>query len=619
MTDTAATRVLDGDAKWTATRVAQSVLFPREGFPDALYLRDTDGWSVDPATGVLSGVAGTVLDFDTYFNAHYLAYWHKLTVIRRIGLRLSLRGRARLSVDHRTKAGSERLLDSRPLEAHGDRAVVVWLCDDRDLPGYGRLGITVGLESDCQISAIDYVTDAPPARTVRLSVGLCTFNRERYLADTLDELARLRDRVPGISNVIVVNQGEPFQSDAVHAALDRSGAREIGQSNLGGAGGFCRTIVEASSMDATHHLLMDDDIQLDGRVIANTLNLLCLLRKDVALGGSMLRAQAPTRLYEAGARLADGWHIVSLGRGAELSRAGSLARFDTVTRCDYNGWWFCVIPLEAPARLRLPLPVFVRGDDVDYGCRLGEHGIETVSFPGIAVWHDTFEAKQRPWLSYYDLRNLLINSSLHPDLVRPYRPLDLLGWIFHRLVLHQYATALALVRAADDFLSGPDHLADPSIPARHARVMTLPPIDRTERVVDQSGGATFGAAGRAMPTTVPAIAWLYVRRVVQISLAIGRRRKPVRLPDAALDPANAGPGPWARDDPDHPGGLIVYRPNILRLWAGSFRALWVAFRFLVRGRHIGRQWRARAPSLTSAAFWADQFGQSDGAVRGRGG
>ena len=36
----------------------------------------------------------------------------------------------------------------------------------------------------------------------------------------------------------------------------------------------------------------------------------------------------------------------------------------------YNGWWFFAFPLAAVDRVGLPLPLFIRGDDVEYGLRL---------------------------------------------------------------------------------------------------------------------------------------------------------------------------------------------------------------------------------------------------------
>ena len=44
-------------------------------------------------------------------------------------------------------------------------------------------------------------------------------------------------------------------------------------------------------------------------------------------------------------------------------------------------------------KVGLPLPVFIRGDDVEYGLRLYMRGVDTIVMPGIAVWHEPFYLK----------------------------------------------------------------------------------------------------------------------------------------------------------------------------------------------------------------------------------
>ena len=42
----------------------------------------------------------------------------------------------------------------------------------------------------------------------------------------------------------------------------------------------------------------------------------------------------------------------------------------------------------------LPAPVFIRGDDFEYGQRLARAGVPTVTLPGIAVWHDVTDRNE---------------------------------------------------------------------------------------------------------------------------------------------------------------------------------------------------------------------------------
>ena len=56
----------------------------------------------------------------------------------------------------------------------------------------------------------------------------------------------------------------------------------------------------------------------------------------------------------------------------------------------FNGWWYCAIPAGVFREHGLPLPVFLGGDDMEYGARLFSRGVPTVSLPPVAVWHEPF-------------------------------------------------------------------------------------------------------------------------------------------------------------------------------------------------------------------------------------
>ena len=429
----------------------QELLFPAEGRPEDLYL------SADPAPrqagGVLYCAAGTRLDFGSWFNALYLGFWMPHSRAGDLALRLALNGRARIAVELRRADRPPRLLALQELEGAGETFVLPL----KDTGETGHLALVVDCLSPCQILHGAFVTGAEP-EPVRLSIGICTFNREAQLCRTLQALAEIRRSLPEMAEVIVVNQGAALSDPKTRGALDRLNARLIDQPNLGGAGGFTRGLAEAATSAAapSHHLLMDDDILLDARMIRRICDALAYTGDSAALGGAMLETERPRVLHEAGARIRPGWHVTSNGMGRSLVRPRTLGLFDKVAPADYNGWWFCAVPLTALRRSGLPLPLFIRGDDIEFGCRLGAQGVASLPLPGCGVWHDAFAAKAQPWLTYYDYRNLLINAALHAALARPPRPVDVLGALVARLLCHQYGMARAVETAVLDCLSGPE-------------------------------------------------------------------------------------------------------------------------------------------------------------------
>lgn len=106
-------------------------------------------------------------------------------------------------------------------------------------------------------------------------------------------------------------------------------------------------------------------------------------------------------------------HAKPLMFGMPLRERGAL---DAVSRSEpmhCNGWWFFGLPLALLEEAGLPLPCFIRGDDVEFGLRLHGLGAVTVALPGAAIWHEPFYVKLNGWRLFYEIRNALVAAAVH--------------------------------------------------------------------------------------------------------------------------------------------------------------------------------------------------------------
>lgn len=482
----------------------QETLFPAAGRPEELYLRinGPSGQRAINRVGTARGTAqnqgtieleaGETLSTNTFFGSFYRAYWQKFAPLGQLAVKLEFRGAGRLRIHEATRRGvvllSEHALENRAgptvIEFHpGDSGTAI----DKETVPTSRIFVEIEARRDCSLRSIDFVSpDTAPRRDVRLSIGLCTFNQEQYLARTLAGIARLARQEPKLGTVHVVNQGAPFESGRINTLLRAPLFHLVEQRNLGGCGGFTRSLMEEQQAvhPATHHLMMDDDIVLDARLIRRAIRFLSFTTGDIALGGAMFDELYPQVMYEAGACLTSDNRVEAYCQNVDLADSTEQGRFDNVVETDYNAWWFCILPLERTREIGLPAPIFIRGDDFEYGQRLAQAGVPTVTLPGVAVWHEPFYAKPDGWQAYYDLRNRLVFGATYGAKVRQLSLVSVLGLLIRPCLIHNYMLAELRLKAVTDFLKGPDQLFAQDPEDLHGEVMALARANAPEKLDD---------------------------------------------------------------------------------------------------------------------------------------
>ncbi|HWG94730.1 MAG TPA: glycosyltransferase [Mycobacteriales bacterium] len=332
-----------------------------------------------------------------------------------------------------------------------------------------------------------------------------------------------------LDEVVVVDQGErplqdePAWAEAV-AGLDTR-LRVVRQPNLGAGGGVARGQLEALRAGRSRWVLvLDDDVVLGPETVPRAVAFAERARRPVQVGGHMLDLERPTVLHTPGERIDPRrwlWETVPPGEEDLDLAASPLPAVPWLHRrldVDYNPWWCVLVPVEALRRAGLPLPVFIKWDDVEHGLRLGP----TVTLPGVAVHHEPFTGKPDAlgWQAYVHHRNRLVAGLLHSP--RPWGGALLPESArFTWRPLRRGRRDLVALRTAAmaDLLRGPAHLVDdlPHVPARALAV-------------------------QEQPGALPRLAAEAVLRHVQVALRWRslRRRYRAALPDLV------SPGAWER-------------------------------------------------------------------------
>lgn len=474
--DAAQADLIGGRTQVPATKVLQRVILPRDSDPlDVRPLYIDEPANVHTHVASRRGVVvpgSTRVSFATYFNAFPASYWKRWSILEDVVLRLHVRGEGRIDL-YRSRADGEII----HMQGHAVRSADQWSTLEMriSLAPFGDGGWiwfdAFTDTSNLEISEACWTTDAELPST-SVAVGITTFNRPADCVTALHALGEDPVVLDAIGSVIVADQGtnkvseQPDFKDAAEALGGR--LQVIEQDNLGGSGGFARSMLESfDHTDCDQILFMDDDIVLEPDTVLRLGRFSSATAQPVITGAQMLNLHARARLHAMGETVnlkAFRWEPAPGAFGGHdfakrtLRKESWLHRRIDVT---YNGWWMCLFPREVVRNTGMPLPLFIKWDDAEYSLRAAEYGYPTVTLPGAGIWHVpwTYKDDAADWTVYFHVRNKLISMALHsPEGITRAALRQAARDTARRLFSMQYSAVALEHKAINDFLAGPNQL-----------------------------------------------------------------------------------------------------------------------------------------------------------------
>ncbi len=404
-------------------------------------------------------------DFFTYYNSLSINKWRTYTTLEEFSLIIEAKGMFELHLfgHYQGKNGSikKEYISRQKIVADKQSKIVV------DIPAdifSTVVGFSIYPLKESKLYSAYYAvkTDGLCGNSVNVSLITTTYKKEEYINRNI----RL------LNNQLFSNE---FFADAYHwfiidngQTIDKNLENEnisiIYNKNIGGAGGFARGMIESvSNTKFTHVLLMDDDVIISVESFKRLYFLLKYIKDEYEgnfISGAMLKMEEPNMQHEdIGVFDSDGSHHPAK-RLLDLNTWDSIVINEEYKFSNdkhyYAGWWFCCVPSKYVRNDNLPLPIFVRGDDVEYSLR-NHPGFITIN--GICIWHEGFEGKFSAALELYQVeRNDLIVCSMLDEL----NDVDVIGRIerlfWEELYKFNYLGASLLLDAIEDYLKGPDYV-----------------------------------------------------------------------------------------------------------------------------------------------------------------
>lgn len=402
-------------------------------------------------------------------NAFDLDAWRRATTLRWLGIRLVVRaGHVRMSLQQITADGSRRELARAEQGGPGTQVLPDLRLAELD----GALLPVIEEESpDANYDIVFATDDIPATPHLRINYIFCTFKRAEYVqhnAEVFRDYLR-RHRATEEAHLTVIDNGSDQGSNdcGVHPDAD---VTVFANDNTGGAGGFGRGIYEScygalAGQNFTHVCLLDDDIYLTPEMFARNTAFLRFLRPGFHVGAPMYPTsspqQAPRHSACFGHKFRGTVHPSDTALGGGLDTADIPAFIGMDRAPDTTGWWWDCIAVADIHRIGLPYPFFIKMDDVEYGLRLRDAGVELVIPFSFWVLHDDFEEKYSAAMQYFRFRNRWVLLALtgrletQTDFIDQYAAL-VRGFVAER----KYEHAQLLLDAMEHFRRGPDYLVE---------------------------------------------------------------------------------------------------------------------------------------------------------------
>jgi len=570
------------------------------------------------------------VSFATYFNAFPASYWRRWTTLDSVTLRIRVAGECAIILYRSAAKGHSFPVETIHVETDEPETV------ERKLPlapfidgGWYWFDIVAGPQGTTLIKA-DWAaaSDAPAGR---LSIGFTTFNRPDFMVEHLRTLGTATEVFDLLDSVYVIDQGtshvadHPDYADAAKKLADK--LRVIQQGNIGGSGGFSRSMDETLRAGESDYLLiLDDDITLEPESILRAATFADLALKPTIVGGHMFSLYDRSVLHAFAESIAPGkwwWETSPNTKARHDFGRRNLRNTPWLHRraeADYNGWWMCLIPTKIIKDIGLAIPVFIKWDDAEYAVRAGRKGYPTVSMPGVAAWHIPWLDKNDAldWQAYYHIRNRVIVALLHSPRKRGGRLAAESGERqLQNLLSMQYSTAALRLLAIEDVLSGPGHLhRDLGTKMAELRELRRP-------YTDAQGSAdleSFPPARRKAPdqmktNTTPTNRVNLMTKVASGTLHQFRKPRTFQRPQMALPYQDAAW--WILSKLDSavvsaPDGMTAawYKRDRKLFRSLGWRSAVMHARLVMRWPRLADEYRAAAAEFTSPEQWRETFAAS---------
>lgn len=408
--------------------------------------------------------AKTTVDFSTYMNGFPYNKWKLYTGLSDLSLTLRLKGKCKVNLTGYTRTPLHAVRNLYFSHTYDfDEVTEIRLPFENVKDDF--LAFELESETDMVLESGYFSSNFEERRIrdVNLAVATTTFRKEEYITHNVElirkELLESDDEIREHLYLNVVDNGKTLKREDIESYH----IRLFYNDNVGGSGGFSRGMYESIHMegDITHVLLMDDDVLIITESLRRTYALLKVVNdtyKDAFISGAMLEIDSIFFMCEDVGMIKENRDFQHVKPQLDIRKLDCILQNNVEVpyhRRMFAGWWYCCIPAQTIREKGYAMPLFIRGDDMEYGIRCKP---KFMTMSGISIWH-MYAGKYSAALYYYmEFRNMFIVK----DATGNIDDVDVLGSWKRECLLStlnlDYGGWELLLLAMEDYLKGPSFI-----------------------------------------------------------------------------------------------------------------------------------------------------------------
>ncbi len=441
--------------------IIQKLILPDSNICDVkeMFFRSSSARYDEIENAIIAEVPSHI-DLHTYFNLIPIQHYNEFLDIVDLKISINFEGRAEIAIyQNQPGYADPKKIKSLIIDSDDNKQKDIdfgW----QGLKGY--LYIIINTHSSL-FKLIDIELKCFSDREIS-STGIvcCTYRREEDVLRTIETIKKSYEQDKDTfskSTLYIVDNDGGINLELVETNF----LKHLKNSNLGGAGGFTRGILQCHFDAKTHVILLDDDILSFGEIVRRTIVLLSLMKNPkMGVHGCMLENEFKTQLHEAGEffDLEHRLHInMHYGKNMTVIDNVKAVQYESFGNCHASnmfGWWFTAFPMSIFEKIGYPLPLFVSGDDLEFSLRSYAEGFRAFISPVVSVWHPSHMSQHSPLRIFFITRNRISYAPAHTDYSRVKKLINIaLLEAKHFALTKRYATSDAMCLAIEEYLRGP--------------------------------------------------------------------------------------------------------------------------------------------------------------------